>query len=345
MIGIVGTGTIVSAAHLPAYAKLGCPVAGVYDVNETAAAALAKKWSVPHAATLNALLDNPQVEIVDIAVPPGEQSAIATAALDAGKHVLAQKPLAPTTAQARELVAYADACHRYLVVNQQMRWSPIVCAIRDAMQDGRLGTLEYLEFDTSLPLGPGHAAHWIAREPRLIVLLNTIHFIDTSRHLMGPPSALTAFLLPRDSHLDVAGETGAAITFEFPNGGRAWIVDRFNGLGDLRATFCAVGKNGALRGRFGLWINYPEGEDDQIEYAPRDSFNAWRPVAVNGRWIPDAFQGPMGELIRAVRGGPVPTTTGAQHLHTLELVDAVYESARQGRRLEFSDGGQIWHTQ
>jgi predicted dehydrogenase len=155
---------------------------------------------------------------------------------------------------------------------------------------------------------------------------------------MGLPTALNASLRLRDSHLDVAGEVGAAIMLEFSNGGRAWIFDRFNGLGELRATFSAVGKNGALRGRFGLWTNYPEGEDDRIVYAPCDSFDAWQPVAVNGRWIPDAFQGPMEELVRAVRGGPSPTTTGAQHLRTLELVDAVYESARRGCRLEFDNG-------
>lgn len=336
MIGIVGAGTIVSAAHLPAYAKLGYRVAGLYDVNRANADALGARWKIPPAASLSELLANQDIEIVDIAVPPAEQIAIVEAALKAGKHVLAQKPLAPTTAQARRLVELANAAHRLLVVNQQMRWSPIVRAIEDAVTDGRIGRLEYVEFDTSLPLGPGHASHWIANEPRLIVLMNTIHFIDTAQFLLGKPVALTATTRTHDSHLQVRGETGAAITLEFSGGEQALIVDRFNGLGDLRATFYAGGSNGALRGRFGLWTNYPVGADDEIEYAARDTFEAWQSVPVQGRWIPDAFTGPVSELVGALRGGGSPSTTGQKHLELLALVDAVYESAATGRRMELN---------
>ncbi len=333
MIGIVGAGTIVSAAHLPAYAKLGYTVAGIYDTNVNLSGALAARWNVPVSESLTALLENPHVQIVDIAVPPSAQIEIAEAAFQHGKHVLAQKPLAPTTEQAQNIVAASKAANRWLVVNQQMRWSPVVCAIQAAVQDGRLGALDYLEFDTQLPLGPGHALHWIAREPRLIVLLNTIHFLDTARYLLGEPLALTATLRAHDPHLHVRGEVSAAIMLEFANGKQAWIVDRFNGIGDLRATFYASGENGVLRGRFGLWDNYPTGIDDAIEYAAHDTFDTWSPIPISGRWIPDAFMGPISELVCAVQGGASPTTTGDNHLKTLALVDAVYKAAAEGQRI------------
>ena len=78
------------------------------------------------------MLRNPDVQIVDVAVPASAQSAIIETALRAGKHVLAHKPLTPTLDGAVRLVDIAESFNRLLVVNQQMRWAPIIKAI-----DGR----------------------------------------------------------------------------------------------------------------------------------------------------------------------------------------------------------------
>jgi predicted dehydrogenase len=332
MIGIVGAGTIVTAAHLPAYRKLGLPVAAIYDVDRQKAARLAEEWNARPAATLESLLDDPQVQIVDIAVPPAEQGPIAEAAFRSGKHVLAQKPLARTLTEATRLVELAEGANRLLVVNQQMRWSPMLMAIRTAVDDERLGALEWLEIDTNLPIGPGHETHWLAQEPRLIVLMNTIHFLDAAGFLLGRPSSLVATFRWSDRYLHLGGETGAVIGLDFPGGAQAWILDRFNGLGILHATLQVSGTNGSMRGRFGLWTNYPLGEDDEIEYRAAGS-NGWERVPVTGRWIPDAFSGPMSELVAAIRGGPAPTTSGRHHLETLAMVEAVYEAAASGCRV------------
>ncbi len=335
MIGIVGAGVIVTAAHLPAYAKLTLPVVALHDVDAARAQAVARQWNLAYVPVLEDLLSDPRVEIVDIAVPPAAQVPIAEAALRAGKHVLAQKPLAPTLAEATRIVELAHAVNRYLVVNQQMRWSPIVRAMRAAIADGSVGTLEWLAFDTNISMAGGDSTHWLAREPRLIVLLNTIHLLDTSRFLLGEPSSLVAAVRRGDQHLDFAGETGVLVALEFAGGKQAWIVDQWNGVGDHHAAFQASGPGGAMRGHFGLWTNYPAGADDQVEYTPREGPPVWKPVAVEGRWIPDAFIGPVGELVAAINGGAEPMTSGRDHLRTLALVDAVYESAAAGRRVAF----------
>lgn len=333
MIGIVGAGTIVAAAHLPAYRKLGLPVSAIYDADPQRAAQLGQAWQVTPAATLAELLNNPAVQIVDIAVPPAAQIPIAEAALRAGRHVLAQKPLATSLSEAQKVVELAESAGRHLVVNQQMRWSPMVAAIRAAVADGRLGRLEWLALDTDLPIGPGHKSHWLAAEPRLIVLMNTIHFLDAAIFLLGKPSAVTASFRRGDPHLHLRGETGAAIALEFASGAQAWIIDRFNGVGILDATLQAAGAGGTLRGRFGLWTNYPAGADDEVAYRPAGQHSEWAAVPVKGRWIPDAFMGPIGELVAAVRGGPAPTTSGRAHLTTFALVEAVYAAAASGQRM------------
>jgi predicted dehydrogenase len=337
MIGVIGAGVIAGAAHFPAYAKLNLPVAAVFDVNRGRAESLAGRWHTRCASDLENLLSDPQVEIVDIAVPPAAQVTIIETVLRAGKHVLAQKPLAPTLSEAKRLVDLADASGRCLVVNQQMRWSPVVNVIRNGIERQTLGVLQSLIFYIDLPVPPGRQPGWLAREPRLIALFNTIHFLDTARFLLGEPCSVVASIRQQDQHLDIAGETGLTAVLTFQGGAEVLIVDQRNAYGDHLAFFRAGGSNGALRGRFGLWTNYPTGADDEIEYASVGAPDGWKPVRTEGRWIPDAFVGPISELVEAIRGGPEPSTSGHDHLRTLALVEAIYTSAGSGRKVNFAD--------
>src|ERR1700730_19071144 len=88
-IGIVGTGGIVNYAHLPAYKKAGFKVVGVTDRNREQAERTAKEHGIGKVySTVDELLRQPEIEIVDIAVYPAEQVAIVEQATAAGKHLL-----------------------------------------------------------------------------------------------------------------------------------------------------------------------------------------------------------------------------------------------------------------
>src|SRR5215207_10327673 len=122
-IGIVGCGGIVNYAHLPAYQASGFRVVACHDRDLTAAERTAADHHIPRvAATLDDLLVDDDVEIVDIAVTPEAQVAIAERAAATGKHLLCQKPLAPDYPAAARLVATAREAGVKLAVNQQMRW-------------------------------------------------------------------------------------------------------------------------------------------------------------------------------------------------------------------------------
>ena len=89
-IGIVGCGQIVRNAHLPAYAQYGCDVVGIYDVRPAATKGLGQHVF----GSLDELLADQRVEIVDIATHPDVRGPLIRRAIESGKHVLAQKPLA-----------------------------------------------------------------------------------------------------------------------------------------------------------------------------------------------------------------------------------------------------------
>ena len=327
-IAIVGAGDIVATAHLPTYRRLGLRVLWLFDTDADRRDRLASRWDVPVAGSLAAALDDSRVEIVDIAVPPQAQFPACQAALAAGKHVLAQKPLARSLARARLLVQAADRADRWLVVNQQMRWSPIVDAIAHSRGEGDLGTIRRLIFD--LDLSSAQELGWLAREPRYVGLFNTIHLVDSARYLCGEVRAVTCYMARSLRDLHLRGEDTVIAILEHVSGPTTEIVDRRNITDDLQARFRAEGSDGALRGSFGTWLQYPGGAD-VIE---SHHLSGWQPVAVRGRWFPDAFAGPMLELLTALRGGPPPSTSGRDHLATLAVIEAMYASARDGRRVD-----------
>jgi predicted dehydrogenase len=109
-ISIIGAGGIVAAGHLPAYSALGLSVSGIFDLDEDRARDLAARFDIERVyESIEDALADPRSDVVDIAVLPWVQPDVARAALDAGKHLLCQKPLAPDLIQARELVETAES--------------------------------------------------------------------------------------------------------------------------------------------------------------------------------------------------------------------------------------------
>ena len=109
-IGIVGCGGIVNYAHLPAYRANGLRVLACFDQNREAAEKTAREHGIPSVAgSLDELLADPSVEIVDIAVTPEAQGDVALKAISAGKHLLCQKPLSTDYSQAVTVVKAARA--------------------------------------------------------------------------------------------------------------------------------------------------------------------------------------------------------------------------------------------
>lgn len=128
-VAVLGAGRIVEVVHLPAYRHAGLQVLGVYDL--AVRHGLARVYE-----SVQDALDDEQVRVVDIAVPPEAQMALALRSILAGKHVLCQKPLALSAQQAAELVAAAQAAGVLLAVNQQMRFSEAMRVVRAMTAQG-----------------------------------------------------------------------------------------------------------------------------------------------------------------------------------------------------------------
>ena len=329
-IAIVGAGEIVDVAHLPAYEAHGLTVAGITDVRPERAADVAKRHGIPKVyASHEEIAADPDVDVVDIAVFPWVQHDIALRLLDAGKHLLCQKPLSYDFDEAGRIVDRARERNRRLAVNQQLRWSESVAASRAMVARGWIG--EPFEMSWDFHVGtPWEAWPWVAALPRLDLNQFTIHFIDAVRWILGEP--LRAFgTQAREPGQPEKGETRTISVLEFPGETRAFLRSfHKNHTGDPHGQFRIDGTQGSIRGTIGLMYDYPRGRADTLELNSRVlPTDGWLPYPVTSRWIPTAFIGPMASLLESIATGTEPLTSGRDNLATLKIVHALYESGRE----------------
>ena len=292
-IGIIGAGVIVEHGHLPAYAAHDLPVRAIFDLDAERAQRVAAAYpGVEVATSTDALLADDRITVVDIAVDPASQLALAEAAARSGRHVLCQKPLARTLDEAAALAARCRDLPGVRAVNQQMRWEPITAEVKRRLDAGDIGEPVSASIHTNLN-ADFPAGHWLAQEPRLMTLYGTIHFLDSARYLFGEPARITA-KLHRDPAQVAAGEMWINAWVEWDSGLLLTIFERYtNWAGDQIATMRVEGSNGTVRGRFGIWDDYPKpSAGSRRVQAPRrvrvGALRLRRDVAARRVRVPDA---------------------------------------------------------
>lgn len=331
-IAIVGAGTIVEFAHLPAYRIAGLEVIGLYDLDYERASRVAKAFDVPEVySTLDELLADERVAVVDIAVVAEAQPDIVRAAIAAGKHLLCQKPFVQDLETGRELIELGDAAGLRIVVNQQMRYDEGIAATRAILQAGWIGEPTAMSFTVDIN-SDWSSWPWLVASDRLEVNYHSIHYFDSIRSILGEPRTVFCVGGRRPGQI-VKGETRSMSTLQFDGGVAATLhVNHENLGGDFRAEFRLDGSEGSVRGTLGLLYDYPRGRPDTLEVFSRIlPTDGWLPYPVTRRWMPDAFVGPMAGLLRWIATGERAATAAEDNLGTLALVEALYGSMDSGQ--------------
>ncbi len=339
-IAIIGCGGIATTAHLPVYRKHNLNVVGCFDIEPGLAAAFAKQFEIRKTyADLDELLGDNNVQIVDIAVPATQQRAIAEKAAAAGKHLLCQKPLAESFADAKAIVAAANTHKVNLAVNQQMRWSPVIAATKNLLTRGILGqpTLGTIQVNANTPW---HKWDWIRVKKTIDILYTSIHFLDAMRYLFGDPEFIYASGAP-PADRSCAGETRTIQVLEYKTTLRAYVHDEHHNIAgsDDWYGLCRVeGTEGVVKGSLGSLFGFPTGVPDKISFTSRLlRKHGWFMPTLEGGWFPDAFIGPMASLMESLQTGKPPVTSGADNLRTLQLVFAAYKSMAEKRAVRPSE--------
>ena len=339
-IGIVGTGAILDVGHLPVYRAAGIPVPAIWGRNRNHAERLAEAHDIPRVHdTLDDLLADPEIAVVDIAVVPEAQVQMALRALDAGKDVMCQKPLALDVDEAARIVERAEMRGRKVAVQQQMRYEEGMLAARAMIERGWIGEVTTISFEVNINTDLAGWG-WLGEVPRLEIFFHSIHYIDTIRAILGEPTAIfgTQWRLPGQRPV---GETRTLSVLMYPGDVRAIVhSNQENYASDNEARFRIDGSKGSIKGDLGLLADYPRGRPDTVEvWSSVMPTDGWLPYPVTRRWIPDAFLGPVGSLLRAMKDGGEPESGARDNLKTLRLVDALYRSGETGEVIRIEPDG------
>lgn len=342
-IGAIGAGFIMADVQLEAYRLAGFPVVAIASRNSGKAKQVAARWNIPRVhETPLALIEDPQVEIVDIAFPPDQQPALIRAALEQPhiKGILAQKPLAMEHGEARRLVAEAAAAGKTLSVNQNMRFDQSMRALKQLLDRNALGTPVIASIEMrAIP-------HWqpFLREYDRLTLLNMgIHHLDVLRFLFGEVAQISTTVRkdPRTQFAHFDGICCSTLTFE--SGVMAvsledvWAGPHDEKIkGDHYIKWRVEGTDGVAQGTIG-WPDYPAGSPSTLAYAARETDGDWVRPTWDTRWFPHAFIGVMEQLQFAIANGRAPELNGADNVRTMMLVDAAYRSAREKRTVLLSE--------
>jgi predicted dehydrogenase len=172
---------------------------------------------------------------------------------------------------------------------------------------------------------------WLASQPRLEVLFHSIHYLDSLRFLFGDPILVTS-RHTKYPNQQAKGETKTITIWDYPNGSQILIaVCHFDWSPCLYSLFRVLGTDGLIEGTIGTNYDYPHGRNDTIRFASRTNPDRNFSAALPGRWIPDAFYGPMASLMEAMQTGGEPSTSAKDNLGTLRVVQAAYRSMSERR--------------
>ena len=343
-IGCIGAGFIMADCHLPAYRAHGLNPVAIASRTAAAAGAVAARHGIPRAyGDFRQLLDDPAVGVLDIAVPPDVQPAVIAEALQrAGKirGIVAQKPLATSFAEAQKIVAACQRSGVRLVVNQNMRYDHAVRGCRTLIEQGTLGEAVLATIEMrAIP-------HWMPWQERLgwaTLRIMSIHHLDTFRSWFGTPTRIFASVRPDPrTALKFAHEDGICLyVLEYDSGLRCSGLDdvwagpaREGAESDLSVSFRVEGTRGMALGKIG-WPAWPQRQPSTLDYTT--TAGGWQRPRWPEAWFPDAFVGPMAELLRDLEGTAPATATGLDNLLTMALVDAAYLSAREHRAVAVAE--------
>jgi len=323
-IVIIGAGGIVNDAHLPAYRLAEFPVAGIFDIDRGRAEALATKWNLK---AFSSLEEAAAIEgaVFDLATPPAAHVDVLSA-LPKGSVALIQKPMGRDLDEATRILKLARDRSLTAAVNFQLRFSPMMLALADALHRGLLGRLIDVEIHLNI-LTPWHLFPFLKGLPRIEIAVHSVHYFDFIRSLLGNPTGVYARTMGHPASDMAQTRTSAILDF----GGDVRCTLSINHDHDFGrrfqdSTFRFEGDRGAAVAKMGILLNYPQGEPDELWIVEKGG--DWTPVPLQGGWFPHAFIGTMSNLQRFAAGEDSTLVTSVEDAwHTMALVEACFTSS------------------
>ena len=338
-IGIIGCGKIAQVRHIPEYAdNKNVKIAGFFDLNLARAEELARQFGGKAYTSYQDLLSQPEIDAVSVCTANQSHAEISIAALNAGKHVLCEKPMATSLEDCEAMVKAAGQAGRFLMIGQNQRMAKAHVKAKELLESGLIGDI--ISFRTTF--GHGGPETW-SIDPG-----SNVWFFDKNRAAMGAmadlgihKTDLIHFLTgqtiiettARVLTLDKRDASGALIGVD----DNAVCIYRLSGgaVGSMTASWTYYGaedNSTVLYGTKGIMRIY----DDpaySIKVTTRDRDNILFDIDKIQTNDKQTKSGVIDAFIDCLVENKAPAISGAEVLKSMRVIFASIESSQTGRTL------------
>lgn len=343
--GIVGTG-MIAGYHAQAIAHAtGAKLVGVAGRNVSSLDAFATTHHVPFATTrLEEIVARPDIQVICVTTPSGAHLEPALTAINAGKHVIIEKPLEITTERADLIIQAAEHKGVRLVPIFQARFGQGAQKVKSAIRAGRFGRIvlasAYIKWHRTAQYYTGWKGT-LDLDGGGAVINQSIHGLDLLQWLVGMPAEVFAWKTRR-VHKGIEGEDTACASLRFPDGALGAIEASTASWPGWSRRIEICGERGSVSledDHIARWdFATTEPGDEAIRNAQLDKSQG------SGAGAPNAIsfsghQRQIQDLIDALRENRPTVIDGREGRRALALVNAIYASADSGMPAALSAGG------
>lgn len=334
-VGILGTGIIARGAHLPALQNNAyVEVVAAGNIHSESLDALAKDFNIPKTYADFALMAaDPDIDAVINALPNHLHAPVSIQMLEAGKHVLCEKPMAMSVTQAEQMILASENAKRKLMIGHMWRFDREVIWLRDLVATGDLGRVfrvkshEVLVYDV-YGQDP-HTSSWFVN-PELagggVMTDMGVHSIDTLRFVLNDalPTQVSARI--GTYFEDIAVEDTATLMLEFEDNVTALIEAGWYNLyaDELQGYTQVFGTRG-----------YASAVPAEARMYVEGVWSVIQPNFPHRKQQEDmsAFQAQMDHFVDCVINDKQPNPGGAEGLWAMRVLSAAYRSAESGKTM------------
>lgn len=336
-IAILGAGDIANV-HIEAYLEFKdrCRIVALADIFTDKAEAKKEKYGLDCdvVADYKELLDREDVNLVSICLPPAAHCGAAVDFLEKGKHVLCEKPMAPSLEECDRMIAAAEKGGAILSVVAQNRFKQDIMKTKELMESGILGQVYFAQANSMWWRGDNYYDLWWRgtweKEGGGCTFIHAVHHIDLFLWLMGDLEEVSA-MVSNQNHHNSEVEDVSISTLRFKNGAVGLMVASLLHHGEEQKLIID-GQRGSVEIPHKIAVSrqmqngYPE-DDETAREELEAAFQAQDVLKYTEHC------GQIENMLTAIEQGTQPLITGVDGRKTVEFISAVYQSAFTGTKV------------
>lgn len=328
-VGLIGCGRIAQR-HAGHISRLG-ELAAVCDVNVEKAVKLGEEYEVPFFTDVKTFLSFKDMDVVAVCSPNGLHAEHSIGALNAGFHVLCEKPMALSSADCEKMIMTAEKCNKRLFIVKQNRFNPAIEAIKEKIDANALGRIYSVQLNCfwNRNFDYYQKSDWKGTKKLDGGTLFTqfSHFIDLLYWIVGDVEEASAMTHNYAHQGVIEFEDTGVVSLKFKNGVLGTINYTVNAFGkNMEGSITLFGEKGTVKVG-GQYLN-------KLEYQSLDGEGIGELRAGNPANEYGEYQGSMSNhdrvyenLIDVLQNGGSIATNGLEGLKTVEIIEKIYKSA------------------